>query len=155
MSKLYSFQTLQRIPAPVEKVWEFMSSPANLKVITPPSMGFEVTTDTPSDKMYAGLIISYKVSPLLGVKMDWVTEITHVKEGEYFVDEQRFGPYALWHHKHFIKPIERGVEMADIVHYKIPFGPIGDIANALIVRNKLKEIFDYRFKKVEEIFGKY
>lgn len=155
MSQLYSFQTLQRIPAPVDKVWTFMSSPANLKIITPPSMGFEVTTDTPSDVMYAGLIIAYKVSPLLGIKMNWVTEITHVKEGEYFVDEQRFGPYALWHHKHFIKPIERGVEMTDIVHYKIPYGILGDVANTLMVRHKLKEIFDYRFKKVEEIFGKY
>jgi ligand-binding SRPBCC domain-containing protein len=155
MSKLYSFQTIQRIPAPADEVWDFISSPANLKIITPASMGFEVTTDTPSDKMYAGLIIAYKVSPLLGIKMDWVTEITHVKEGAYFVDEQRFGPYALWHHKHFIKPIDKGVEMTDIVHYKIPFGVLGDLANAVIVRNKLKEIFDYRFKKMEELFGKY
>lgn len=155
MSQLYSFQTIQKIPEPVDKVWQFMSLPANLKIITPPSMGFEVTTTTPSDVMYAGLIIAYKVSPLLGIEMNWVTEITHVKEGEYFVDEQRFGPYALWHHKHFIKPIERGVEMTDIVHYKIPFGILGDVANTLIVRHKLKEIFDYRYKKVEEIFGKY
>ncbi len=118
-------------------------------------MGFEVNTDTPSDVMYAGLIIAYKVSPVLGIKMNWVTEITHIKEREYFVDEQRFGPYALWHHKHFIRQIDRGVEMVDIVHYKIPFGILGDVANALIVKYKLKEIFDYRFKKVEEIFGKY
>ncbi len=154
MSKLYSFSTVQYIPAPPATVWNFISSPANLKVITPESMGFEVTTDTPGDKMYAGLIIAYKVSPLLGINMNWVTEITHVKEGEYFVDEQRFGPYSFWHHKHFIKATARGAEMTDIVHYKIPFGIIGDIANALIVRKKLKEIFDYRFKKVEEIFGK-
>lgn len=155
MSQLYSFTTVQKIPASKEAVWQFISSPANLKLITPPSMRFEVTTDTPSDKMYAGLIIAYKVSPLWGIKMNWVTEITHVQEQEYFVDEQRFGPYSLWHHKHFLKEINGGIEMTDIVHYKIPFGVLGDVANVLIVKQKLKEIFDFRFKKVEELFGKY
>ncbi len=117
-------------------------------------MGFHIMSDLDSDKMYSGQIIAYKVSPVAGIKMNWVTEITHVKEKEYFVDEQRFGPYSLWHHKHFIKAIPGGVEMTDIVDYKIPFGFLGDIANALMVKKQLKEIFDYRFKKVEEIFGK-
>jgi ligand-binding SRPBCC domain-containing protein len=154
MSKLYRITFKQNIPADIDKVWDFISSPRNLKLITPPYMGFHIMSDLDSDKMYSGQIIAYKVSPVAGIKMNWVTEITHVKEKEYFVDEQRFGPYSLWHHKHFIKAIPGGVEMTDIVDYKIPFGFLGDIANALMVKKQLKEIFDYRFKKVEEIFGK-
>ncbi len=155
MSKLYRIEFKQNIPSDINTVWDFISSPKNLKLITPPHMGFTILNNLDSDKMYSGQIISYKVSPVAGVKMNWVTEITHVKEKEYFVDEQRFGPYSLWHHKHFIKPIEGGVEMTDIIDYKIPFGFLGDIANALLVKKQLQNIFDYRFKKVEEIYGAY
>jgi ligand-binding SRPBCC domain-containing protein len=116
-------------------------------------MGFDITVDTPIDVMYPGLIIAYKVSPLLGIKMNWVTEILNVKEHHYFVDEQRFGPYSLWHHKHFIEPIEGGVRMTDIVHYKLPLGFLGDIAHALFVKKQLSTIFDFRFKKMIELFG--
>lgn len=154
MSKLYRITFKQSIPSNIETVWEFISSPKNLKLITPTHMGFNIVSDMDSDKMYPGQIIAYKVSPIAGVKLNWVTEITHVKDNEYFVDEQRFGPYKLWHHKHFIKAIPGGVEMTDIVDYKVGFGFIGDIANALLVKKQLKLIFDYRFKKVEEIFGK-
>ena len=100
------------------------------------------------------MLISYIISPFLGLKMNWMTEITHVKDGEYFVDEQRFGPYALWHHQHHFKAIDGGVEMTDIVHYKIPFWFLGDIAHSLFVENQLKAIFDYRFTKVVSLFGK-
>ncbi len=155
MSKLYRVNFKQNIPASTERVWEFMSSPNNLKLITPPHMGFQIISEIDSDKMYAGQIIAYKVSPVAGIKLTWVTEITHVKDMEYFVDEQRFGPYTLWHHKHFIKPIKNGVEMNDIVDYKIPFGFLGDIANSILVKKQLQTIFDYRFKKVVEIFGNY
>ena len=101
-----------------------------------------------------GQIIQYKVSPILGLNLKWVTEITHVKENEYFVDEQRFGPYSLWHHKHFIKEIDGGIEMEDVVDYKIPFGFLGQIAHPLFVKNKLRDIFKYREKKLIKLFGK-
>lgn len=117
-------------------------------------MGFEITSGfNNGDKMYAGMIISYIVKPLFHLPMRWVTEITHVKEGVYFVDEQRFGPYALWHHQHFFKQIEGGVEMHDRIHYKIPFGAAGRLANAMFVRKQVGEIFEYRYKKLEELFG--
>lgn len=154
MSKLYRISFKQSIPSDIDTIWEFISSPRNLKLITPPYMGFNITSEMDSEKMYPGQIISYKVSPVAGIKMNWVTEITHVKEKEYFVDEQRFGPYSLWHHKHFIKAIPGGVEMTDIVDYKIPFGFLGDIANTVLIKKQLKEIFDFRFKKMEELYGK-
>lgn len=154
MSKLYRLTFKQNIPSDINTIWEFISSPKNLKLITPPHMGFNIVSELDSDKMYPGQIIAYKVSPVAGIKMNWVTEITHVKDHEYFVDEQRFGPYSLWHHKHFIKPIKGGVEMVDIIDYKIPFGFLGDIANSILVKKQLQQIFDYRFKKVEELFGK-
>lgn len=103
--------------------------------------------------MYPGQLIEYKVKPLPAIPMYWMTEITHVEPLKYFVDEQRFGPYNLWHHQHHFRSIEGGVEMTDIVHYKVPGWFIGDIANSLFVSNKLKSIFDFRFKKVEELFG--
>jgi ligand-binding SRPBCC domain-containing protein len=92
---------------------------------------------------------------VLGIPLFWMTEITHVKEGEYFVDEQRFGPYALWHHQHHFRPIAGGVEMTDLIHYKIPLGWLGDIANSLFVKKELEQIFSFRYRKVEEMFGKW
>jgi ligand-binding SRPBCC domain-containing protein len=150
---LYTLETRQKIPVSKEDLWDFISSPLNLKKITPEYMGFEVTTKDLPAKMYPGMIISYKVSPLLGIKMTWVTEISQVKELEYFVDEQRVGPYRLWHHQHHIAVIEDGVMMKDIVHYATPFGFLGSIANELFIRKQLKEIFDFRKRKLEEIFG--
>ena len=103
--------------------------------------------------MYPGMIITYKVSPLLGIKLNWMTEITNVKEYEYFVDEQRIGPYSLWHHQHKIEPIDGGVLMTDIVTYQPPFGFIGAIANSLIIKKRLQQIFDYRSIALEKRFG--
>lgn len=151
----YQLHTSQKIPATIEQVWDFISSPKNLKEITPPHMGFDITSKNLPEKMHPGMIISYKVSPLLGIKMTWVTEITHVREKEFFVDEQRIGPYALWHHQHRIEPIENGVLMTDIVSYKPPLGFLGAIANSLLIKRQLKEIFDYRTRAVEKIFGKF
>jgi len=145
----------QKLPISLEKAWEFLSDPKNLNEITPPDMSFEITSDFLPEKMYPGMIITYKVSPFKGIKMDWVTEITHVKEGEFFVDEQRFGPYTFWHHQHLIKAIEGGVEMDDIIHYKAPFGFLGKLATPLIVKPKLKQIFDFRKTKLESLFGVY
>jgi ligand-binding SRPBCC domain-containing protein len=151
----YQFKATQKIPATIDEVWNFISSPENLKKITPEKMGFHITSELTEEKMYPGMIISYKVSPLFGIKTTWVTEITHVKEKQYFVDEQRVGPYSMWHHEHKIEPINKGVLMTDIVSYKPPFGILGSIANAVLIKNELKNIFTYREKALENIFGKY
>lgn len=151
----YQFKRIQKLNASLEEVWDFISSPANLKVITPDYMGFDITSEDLPEKMYEGMIISYKVSPLLGIKTTWVTEITKVRDLEYFVDEQRVGPYKLWHHQHKIEKIENGVLMTDIVSYAPPFGFLGKIANALVIENKLNEIFEYRKQAVENRFGIY
>ena len=150
--KLYQLHTKQDLPISVDEAWEFLSNPVNLGTITPDYMGFEIISgaDRP---MYPGQIIQYRVSPVAGVKMKWVTEITHVVSREYFVDEQRFGPYALWHHKHFIKKIPGGVEMEDIVDYKLPFGILGSILHPFLVEKKLSQIFKYREEKLNQLFG--
>ncbi|HSP12418.1 MAG TPA: SRPBCC family protein [Salegentibacter sp.] len=152
--KIYTLKSVQKLPISLEKAWKFLSSPGNLKTITPDYMSFDIITgdDRP---MYPGQIIQYIVTPIAGIKTKWVTEITHVKDREYFVDEQRFGPYSLWHHKHFLKEIPGGVEMEDIVDYKLPFGILGTIVQPLLVAPKLKEIFDYRRSKLIELFGEY
>lgn len=151
----YQFKKNQKINGSIDELWEFISSPANLKEITPDYMGFDITSNELPEKMYAGMIISYKVSPLLGIKTNWVTEITQVKDKEYFIDEQRVGPYKIWHHQHIIEPIQNGVLMTDIVSYQPPFGILGAMANSLIIKNKLNEIFNYRTKAIEKKFGVY
>lgn len=150
--KLYQLHSKQALPITKDKAWDFLSDPTNLKVITPDHMGFHILSGT-DRPMFSGQIIQYKVSPFPGYTTKWVTEITHINEGNYFVDEQRFGPYALWHHKHFIKEIEGGVEMEDIIDYKIPFGIIGQLAHPLIVKKQLLQIFKYREQKLKELFG--
>ena len=151
---IYRLQRFQRLPISVEQAWEFFSNPKNLKTITPDYMGFDILSgaDRP---MFAGQIIQYIVTPILGIKTKWVTEITHVVPKSYFVDEQRFGPYALWHHKHFIKEIDGGIEMEDIIDYKLPFGLLGRLAHPFLVKPKLEEIFNYRKEKLEELFGTF
>ncbi|GAB5399997.1 MAG: SRPBCC family protein [Aureisphaera sp.] len=150
--KIYTLHSKQNLPISTKEAWDFLSDPKNLKTITPDYMGFEILSG--SDRpMYAGQIIQYIVTPVLGIKTKWVTEITHVNDGNYFVDEQRFGPYSLWHHKHFIKEIDGGVEMEDIVDYKIPFGFLGRLMHPLLVKPKLNEIFEYRKNKLVELFG--
>lgn len=152
--KLYQLKTKQNIPISIDKAWSFFSNPENLKKITPKEMNFTIISGA-NRSIYSGQIIQYKVTPMLGISTKWVTEITHVKEKEYFVDEQRFGPYALWHHKHFIKEIEGGIEMEDIVDYKIPFGLLGQFAHWLFVKNKLNQIFKYREQILIKLFGKF
>jgi ligand-binding SRPBCC domain-containing protein len=152
MSKVYSLKTIQKLPITLEQAWDFFSSPANLKEITPDNLGFKIVSQHHGDKMYAGQIIEYTVSPVLGIPMYWMTEITHVEDKKYFVDEQRFGPYSMWHHQHHFKTVDGGVEMTDIVHYKLPFWFLGDIAHYLFVNKQLKNIFDYRYKIVEQKF---
>lgn len=151
----YQFKQEQKVNGSMEEVWDFISSPANLKEITPDYMGFDITSEGIPEKMYPGMIITYIVKPVLGIKTPWMTEITQVKELEFFIDEQRVGPYKLWHHQHFIEPIEGGVLMKDIVTYAPPFGFLGALANKLMIRKKLQEIFDYRTLAVERKFGKF
>jgi ligand-binding SRPBCC domain-containing protein len=152
---VYTLIKEQKIPASVDEVWDFISSPKNLKKITPDYMGFDILTKDLPEKMYPGIIIAYTVRPFPGIKMRWVTEITHVKEPDYFVDEQRVGPYRLWHHQHHIKSIEGGVLMSDIVNYQPPLGFIGKLVNSLIIKHQLEEIFNFRKKKIDELFGKF
>ena len=152
--KIYTKTGKQKLPISLDEAWAFLSNPANLKTITPPYMGFNILSgaDRP---MYPGQIIQYIVTPIMGIKAKWVTEITHVVDKEYFVDEQRFGPYAFWHHKHFVREIEGGVEMEDIIDYKVPMGILGQLVHPFLVRPKLDEIFDYRTKKLTELFGEF
>lgn len=152
--KVYRLEAKQKLPISLEKAWEFFSSPKNLATITPDSLGFIILSGADTS-MYAGQIIQYKVSPLPLFKAKWVTEIKYVDHQNFFVDEQRYGPYDLWHHKHFFKAIEGGVEMLDIVDYKPPFGILGRMVEPIIVRPKLKEIFEYRKEKLESMFGVY
>ena len=152
--KIYTLHSKQNLPISLEEAWEFLSNPKNLKTITPPYMGFK-TLSGDDRNMFAGQIIQYIVTPVFGIPMKWVTEITHVQDKRYFVDEQRFGPYALWHHKHFLKEIPGGVEMEDIVDYKVPMGILGQMVHPFLVAPKLKEIFDFRTKKLIELFGEF
>jgi ligand-binding SRPBCC domain-containing protein len=141
--KLHVLERRLEIPITLKEAWDFFSNPANLAYITPPRLGFRLTSDVPG-RIYPGLILTYTVSPFFGIPVDWVTEITHVKEPEFFVDDQRLGPYKLWHHEHMFKETEGGVEIRDLVHYALPLGPLGNIAHELVVKKQLKEIFDYR-----------
>ena len=140
------------MPVEMSTAWNFFSDPRNLEAITGGGMDFRIISSHHGEAMYAGQIIEYHLKPLLGIKMYWMTEITHVEEHKFFVDDQRFGPYSLWHHQHHFKQVDGGIEMTDIVHYKLPFWILGDIAHALFVKKKLNDIFDFRYRKVDELF---
>ncbi len=152
-SGVYTLQLEQFVPITLEKAWDFFSNPGNLATITPVAMNFTITSGKPA-KMFAGQIITYTVNVLPFIKSNWVTEITQVKDFSYFIDEQRFGPYRMWHHEHHFKKKENGVLMYDKVSYKIPFGIFGKIAHVIFIKSKLTEIFSFRIKKLEELFGK-
>ena len=148
----YQFKRTQLFNNSIEELWNFISSPKNLKLITPDYMGFDIISKDLSDTMYEGMIISYKVAPILGIKTTWVTEITHIKDKQYFVDKQRVGPYKIWHHQHFLESTSDGTLMKDIVSYQPPLGILGKIANQLIIKKKLEEIFNYRTKVLNKLF---
>lgn len=149
----YQFQKQQKLNSSLDEVWNFISTPTNLKEITPDHMGFDIITKNLSEQMYAGMIIGYELRPLFGIKTTWVTEITHIEEKKYFIDEQRVGPYTFWHHQHFIEPTRDGVLMTDIVSYKLPFGILGDLAHKIFIKKKIENIFDYRKKAIEDKFN--
>jgi len=153
-SGIYSLEVTQFLKISLTEAWDFFSSPGNLSKITPEHMGFEITSEAPA-KMYTGQIITYKVSPFPGVKTNWVTEIKHVSEGSFFVDEQRFGPYRMWHHEHHFEAKDDGVLMTDHVSYKLPLGFLGQMAHSLFVKNQLTQIFKHRERCLERLFGKH
>ncbi len=135
-----------------EEAWDFFSDARNLPRITPDYMKFKIMSDLP-EKVYPGLIIHYQLQPIPGIPAQWVTEITQVKDLKYFIDEQRIGPYAFWHHQHHFKAYQQGTEIMDLVHYKLPLGPLGDLAHWLFVKKQLNAIFDFRKQALTEIFG--
>ena len=149
----YQFNREQLVPASLDEVWDFISSPANLQKITPPSMGFEITSGELPEKMYQGMIISYRVRPILRIPTIWVTEITQIKEQKFFVDEQRVGPYSMWHHEHHLDQKRGGILMRDIISYQPPLGFLGAMANKIFIRSQLDRIFQYRNEALEKKFG--
>jgi len=151
--KIYKKEWKQFIPRDIDEVWHFFSRPENLNAITPENMKFEIVSDIADLPMYEGMLIQYKVSPMLNISLDWTTEITHIEDKKYFIDEQRFGPYALWHHQHHFVEQDGGVMMTDLLHYAIGFGPIGRIANGLFVEKRVTEIFDYRKEACDKLFS--
>lgn len=142
------------MPISLDEAWEFLTDARNLKLLTPPELEMKVLYGTERG-MYAGQLIEYSVKPLPFYRTNWVTHITQVKEKEYFVDEQLYGPYATWHHKHFIKAIPGGTLMEDVIHYKLPFGPLGKLAHGLLVKEKLNDIFRFRESALIEKFGSF
>jgi ligand-binding SRPBCC domain-containing protein len=152
--KVYTKEFKTFLPLDIDKAWDFFSSPRNLAKITPKHMGFIITSNFNDEKMYPGMLITYKVSPLFGIQMDWCTEITHVIDKKYFVDEQRFGPYSMWHHQHHFKAIEGGIEMIDIVNYAVPMGILGRLMNSVMISKEIDKIFTYREKKVAQLFSR-
>lgn len=143
----------QFLPISLEEAWDFFATPKNLNRITPKEMVFEITSPVP-EKMYEGLIITYRLKPMLNINVKWYTEITHLKEYEYFVDEQIKGPYRTWHHEHHFKKVEGGVMMTDLIYYDIGKWIFGWIAGKIFVDRKLRQIFDHRFKVLETYFNR-
>ncbi len=149
---MHRLTTVQSLPISLDKAWDFFSNPSNLNKITPKEMNLIPTSALP-EKSYPGMFITYKVKPLLGIPMLWVTEITHLRDKEFFVDEQRIGPYRIWHHQHHFKSVIGGVEMTDIVDYRVPGGPFGVLLEKLFIGSKVRSIFAYRTKVLVEMFG--
>lgn len=146
-------RTEQVLPVGLDEAWDFFATPHNLNRITPPQMVFRITSAVP-EKMYEGLMITYVIQPMLRIPMDWCTEITHIREGEYFVDEQRKGPYRIWHHEHHFRAVPGGVLMTDILHYDIGKSVFGWLAGQLFVHRQVDRIFRYRRQALEQIFPK-
>ena len=149
--KVYKLEAKQILPVTKSECWKFFSDPKNLQAITPPDMDFEIKSDLPA-KVYPGQIIVYRIKLFPGIKVSWVTEITQVIDEEFFIDEQRFGPYKFWHHQHRFHETKDGIEMQDTVHYAIPFGTIGQMIHYLIIKRKLNYIFQYRRNILEITF---
>jgi ligand-binding SRPBCC domain-containing protein len=143
----------QNVPITVEKAWQFFATPVNLKKVTPPKMQMKMLDDFEGE-MYEGQIIRYKVAPLAGISLPWASEITRIKKHQYFVDSMLEGPFSIWHHQHHFSPISGGTQIKDVVHYKVPLGILGELFHPLLVKKNVAEIFEYRNKQIETLFGK-
>lgn len=152
--KIYTIQQRQFLPITIREAWDFFSSPENLAKITPAKMNFRIVHNSGSGKIYAGQVIRYKVRVLPFYSVNWMTEITHVQEPFYFVDDQRFGPYSLWHHQHHFKEVPGGIEMSDEINYAVPYGWLGQLANWIFVGREVNAIFSHRFTTLEKHFSK-
>lgn len=152
--KIYTFSQKQKVPISLNQAWEFLSNSDNLSIMTPSYMNFKKISND-NRPLYSGQIIQYSVTPILGIPVKWVSEITQLKKNDYFVDIQLYGPYNMWHHKHFVKEIEGGVEIEDLIDYKIPLGIIGQLMHPFLVKPKLKEAFEFRKNKLIELFGEF
>jgi len=150
---IHSFQQRQRLPISLDEAWGFFSNPQNLPKLTPDWMHLTFKEGIPND-MHAGMKMTQQLKPLLGIPLTWVTEITHIEEKVYFVDEQRVGPYRFWHHEHCLHELPSGVEVTDSLHYALPFNIIGEIVHQLLVKKKIADVFEYRYERLEELFGK-
>lgn len=148
---MHRLESEMELPIDLATAWDFFSDPANLKKITPDFMGFDILSGADT-RMYPGMMIRYRIRPLLGIPVEWVTEITHVQEKSYFVDEQRIGPYKIWHHEHHFEKTSKGVRMKDILHYEMPFGILGKFVHWFMVGARVQQIFEYRTKVLEEMF---
>ena len=150
--KLYRLQRIQNLPISQNEAWQFFSQPLNLPEITPAWLGFRLNNAVP-ERMFAGMVISYRIKPLFGIPATWISEITHAHEPDYFIDEQRFGPYRFWHHRHNFKALDNGTKICDIVHYAIGFGILGHWVQRLMVAPRLDNIFNYRYERLKQIFS--
>ena len=150
---IYTIKREQLLKSDINMVWDFVSSPYNLKKITPNYMNFSIQSKGLPNEIYPGMMIRYKITPIFKIKITWVTEITQVVEKKIFIDEQRIGPYQIWRHEHFFKIQDDGVLMKDFVTYKLPFGLIGDCVHSCFIKQKLNSIFDYRFDAMNQIFN--
>jgi ligand-binding SRPBCC domain-containing protein len=153
MSTVHRLKAVQKIPVDLKTAWKYFSDPRNLLSITPSSLNLKMTSEVFNDEVYAGQVMTYKLKPLFGISFEWMTEITHVERMKMFIDEQHKGPYKQWHHQHHFKAIQAGVEMTDLIDYRLPFGMIGNMMHGILVRPRLEEIFAYRFEKVNEYLG--
>jgi ligand-binding SRPBCC domain-containing protein len=149
--KVYRVEHTQHLDISLDEAWSYFSNPVNLSDITPSWLSFRVTSSLP-ESIYPGLILTYQIKPIARIPFTWVTEITHVKDKEYFVDEQRYGPYAFWHHQHHFRALHNSVEMTDIIHYGLPFGPVGRLLHPFLIEKKVQDIFQYRRKKIQKAF---
>lgn len=150
--RLYRILSRQQLPTTLEQAWDFCSTPRNLPAITPEWLHFTVTSDVP-DRMYPGLAMTYSITPVPFWRVEWLTVITAIDEGRNFVDEQRTGPYRLWHHEHRFEPVDGGVEMRDVVHYALPLDPLSRPLHDYLVRRQLQDVFEYRFRSLARLFG--
>ena len=150
---MYQIKRTQVIPTTIKKAWSFFCNPENLKQITPSYLSFKILSRSDAGEMYPGMIITYKISPVFNIRINWATEITQVKDQKYFIDNQIKGPYKIWHHEHHFTEIDNCIEMKDILYYEMPFGYFGKLLHTIFVKNKPEEIFNYRAQKIKELFG--